>query len=165
MLTLAAMVAAHVLFGVLYPWARTGIYLVFLLPLCLLPLARWKAGARALLVLSAAMAQANRIDRYMEWTIDANSRDLARTIVARHASGAAPVRIACEFPVCHALRMYTSMWKLAWADVQEVTALDPGFDYYLLSGEMEQQAALLDLRVIYFSPVSGVALAVAGGAQ
>jgi len=163
-LTLAAVVAAHVVFGVLYPWARTGLYLVFLLLVCLLPLARWKVGAIGLLILSAAMAQGIRIDRYMEWAFDANSREVAAAIVARHSSGAAPVRVACHLPVCHAVRLYTAMWGLGWADVQEVGAWEPGFDYYVLTGDVEKDAASLGLRVIYTGPVSGVGLAVPWGA-
>jgi hypothetical protein len=162
-LTLAAVVAAHVVFGVLYPWARTGLYLVFLLLVCLLPLARWKVGAIGLLVLSAAMAQGIRIDRYMEWAFDANSRDVAAAIVARH-SGAAPVRVACHLPVCHALRLYTVMLGMAWAEVQEAGAWEPGFDYYLLTGDVETDAASLGLRVIYKGPISGVGLAIPGDA-
>ena len=161
-LTVAAVVAAHVLFGVPYPQSRTGIYLVFLLPVCFLPLARWKSGAIALLALSAVMAQAIRVDRYTEWAFDANSRDIARTIVARHASSTVPVRIACRLPACRALQLYISMWELGWADVQEVTAWEPGFDYYLLTGEVQQEAASLGLRVVYYGPISGVALAAAG---
>ena len=162
-LTLAAVVAAHVVFGVLYPWARTGLYLVFLLLVCLIPLARWKIGAIGLLVLSVLMAQGIRVDRYMEWGFDANSRDVAAAIVARHPSGAEPVRIACHLPVCHALRLYTLMWRLGWADVQEVDASAQGFDYYLLTGDVETDAASLGLRVIYKGPVSGVGLAIPGG--
>jgi hypothetical protein len=161
-LTIGGVVAAHVLFRVPYPQARTGIYLLFLLPLCLLPLARWQGGAMVLLALSVAMAQGIRIDRYAEWTFDANSRDIAAAIVARHGSSTAPVRVACRLPLCRALQLYTVMWKLGWADVQEVTSWAPGFDYYLLSGEVEREAASLGLHVIYYGPVSGVALAAAG---
>jgi len=164
-LTLAAVVGAHVVFGVLYPWARTGLYLVFLLLVCLLPLARWKVGAVGLLVLSAAMAQGIRIDRYMEWAFDANSREVAAVILERHSSGAAPVRVACHLPVCHAVRLYTAMWGLGWADVQEVGAWEPGFDYYVLTGDVEKDAASLGLRVIYTGPVSGVGLAIPEGAR
>jgi len=161
-LTFAAVIVAHVVFGVLYPRARTGLYLVFLLLLCLVPLARWKVGAIALLVLSATMAQGIRVDRYMEWTFDANSRDVAAAIVAHHPSAAAPVRIACHLPVCQAVRLYTSMWRLGWADVQDVDTAAQGFDYYLLTGDVETEAASRGLRVIYKGPVSGVGLAIPG---
>ncbi len=166
LLTVAAVITAHALFGVLYPRARTGIYLLFLASLALLPLACWRIGAAALFFLSVAMAQGIRIDRYMEWTFDANSREIAAQIVERHASSAEPVRVACRLPVCRSVQVYAAMWKLDWAEVREVEAWEPGFDYYILAGDIEQQTEALGLRVVYRGPESGAVLAApAGGLQ
>ena len=163
-LTAVAVIAAHVLFGVLYPFARTGIYLLFLLPLCLLPLARWKSGAILLLALSATMAQGIRIDRYREWDFDANARQIAEEIVARHPSAAGPVRVACFFPVCRAVRLYTVMWNVP-GEVEEVTSWEPGFDYYVFPEDAPPEDGTLGLGVIYRSPVSKAALAAPRGAD
>ena len=59
-LTAGFVIASHVLLGVQYPLARTGLYFLFLLPLCLLPLARWSIGAGALALLCILMAQGIR---------------------------------------------------------------------------------------------------------
>lgn len=165
LLTLAAVAAAHVLFGVRYPRGRTGIYLLFLPALAMLPLARSRAGAAALMLASAAMAQGIRIDRYMEWRFDANTRDIIAQVASRHASSGGPVRVACPAPACRALQLYAVVRKLDWVEIRETPVWQPGFDYYVLIGDTEEQAARHGLRILYRGPVSGTVLAAPAGGR
>ena len=158
-LTACIVVASHVLLGVMYPFARTGLYFLFLLPLCLLPLARWRTGAGAVALLSMAMAQGIRADRYMEWPFDASSRDIIAQIQSRHTAGGPPVRILCIRPLGWALVLYRAMYRLDWISEIEWNRWERGFDYYVLHPGDRDRVAEFDLRELFTGPVSGTILA------
>jgi hypothetical protein len=160
-LTACSVAASHVLFAVPYPWGRTGLYFLFLLPLCLLPLARWWSGAGALALLCVVMAQGIRTDRYMEWSFDASDRDIMARIESRHRADSRPVRILCSFPIATTLQMYRAMYHLDWISDIAMSRWERGFDYYVIGEDDGDKVAELALRKLSVGP-SGTILAVPG---
>jgi len=158
-LTACILIASHVFLGVKYPEARTGLYFLFLLPMCLLPLARWRTGAGAVALLSIALAQGIRTDRYLEWPFDASSRDIIAQIQSRHTAGSPPVRILCIRPLGWALELYRAMYRLDWISEIELTRWERGFDYYVLHAVDRDKVAEFDLRELFIGRVSGTILA------
>jgi hypothetical protein len=159
-LTACLVIASHMWFGVLYPVGRTGLYFVFLLPLCLLPLARWRAGAGALALLCLTMAQGIRWDRYMEWRFDASNRDIMARIESRHIADSGSVRILCSVPMANTLRLYRAMHQLDWVNDIVMNRWERGFDYYVIGAGDSDKVAELDLQELSVGAVSGTILAV-----
>jgi len=159
-LTAGLVVASHVLMGVQYPLARTGLYFLFLLLLCLLPLARWSIGAGALALLCVLMAQGIRADRYMEWRFDASNRDILARIKSRHTADRRPVRIVCSKPMATTFELYRAMDRLDWISNIEMNRWEHGFDYYVIGDVDSDKVAELSLRELSVGSASGTILAV-----
>ncbi len=161
--TAAGVAASHMLFALPYPWGRTGLYFLFLAPLVVAAgLRRWRGGvAMAVLgVLVAAMASGIAVDRFLEWSFDASSREMMLRIRERHGAGDGPVRIAASAPLERTLALYRVMFGMDWAATIEAGPDQAGFDYYVLRQEDRAGAAARGLREIFASEVSGTALAV-----
>jgi hypothetical protein len=82
--TLSLLFVAHWMFGVKFPYSRTGVYLVVLIILASVMLAR-HSGRRAVLVpwcvlltlLTAAEVAALRVRHFGEWIPDADNKEIA----------------------------------------------------------------------------------------
>ncbi|MEO8098596.1 MAG: hypothetical protein ABI811_12910 [Acidobacteriota bacterium] len=155
-LTAAAVMASHTVFGMLLPYARTGLYFLFLAPLCMIPLARWKAGVAALAALTVVMASTNHSSYYMEWRFDASSREIAQLIADRRQSSGA-VRVAAAPPLESALRIYAQMRGAAW-NIERANQWEPGFDFYVFYDD-DKSIQTLGLHEIYSNPVSRIRVA------
>jgi hypothetical protein len=158
-LTASLVIASHVLMGVPYPLARTGLYFLFLLSLCLLPLARWSEGAGALALLCVLMAQGIRADRYMEWRFDASNRDILARIESRHTADSRPVRIVCSKPMATTFELYRAMHRLDWISDIQMNRWERGFDYYVIGDIDSNKVAELSLRELLVGAASGTILA------
>ncbi len=81
----------------------TGLYFLFLLALCLLPLwRRWwfGAGAMPIALLCVVMAQGIRLDRYMEWRFELlQPRHHHPDRIQTQGADSRPVRILCSRPM------------------------------------------------------------------
>jgi hypothetical protein len=159
-LTAVLVAASHVFLGVPYPLARTGLYFLFLLPLCLLPLARWSAGAGALALLCVLMAQGIRADRYQEWRFDASNRDIMARIESIHRAYNQPVRISCSRPMATTLELYRAKDRLNWISDIAMDRWERGFDYYVIRDGDSDKVAELALRELSAGSASGTILAV-----
>ena len=154
-ITVLGLLLAHQMFGILYPYARTGIYLLFLIPVYLLGIAsiaqrsaphrgRWLPLAWAVVVIGMAtpLAVSIRFDRFAEWPFDTNAKRLLREIDAdRRANGLAKVDIIATHPMKSTLEIYKEKDHLDWIgrieDASSPVDYRPGYDYYVIYGERE----------------------------
>jgi hypothetical protein len=171
-LSLAAVVAAHALLGVLYPLGRTGIYwpplfalaAVFTLPWlrrAKLPGKLAAAAVSAVLLVSVGLFAASfRTGPIPEWRYDAGTRRIVRLLMARHATEPARrIQLGVSWPLEPSLNFYRQMYDLKW--LVPVTRADPDgdYDFYVL---LPQDQAILKTRALeplYTDPVSQATLA------
>jgi hypothetical protein len=171
-LSLAAVVAAHALLGVLYPLGRTGIYwpplfalaTVFTLPWlwrARLPGKLAAASVCAVLAVSVGLFAASiRTGPIPEWRYDAGTKRVIRLLMARHASEPARhIRLGVSWPLEPSLNFYRQMYDLKWLVPVTRAAPDGEYDYYVL---LPQDRALLKTRALeplYSDPISEATLA------
>lgn len=176
-LTALGLFTAHQLFGILYPYSRTGIYLLFLIPVYLLGIARlsltapaqrarWVslAWAAVVIAIAAPMAVSIRLDRFAEWPFDTNAELLLQRIDAdRRANGIAKVDILATHPMKSTLAVYKAKNHLDWIgrieDASAPADYQPGYDYYVIYGERDVSPEL-DLTDILSGLPSETRLAV-----
>jgi hypothetical protein len=156
-MSLAALIAAHHIAGVLYPWGRTGIYLIwFFLAGCA---AVWAGGARMFEVVCVALAVmfAAQIDAsyYSEFREDADMRAVMRRVAALEGSRG----LAGSLELATVVDFYRARCGL-----QRVSALQPVSEtqdaaIYILLPKHRNVIERRRLRVLWVGPISGVILA------
>ncbi len=166
---MAGVVTAHVLFGVLYPLDRTGLYLTMLAGIAWAVLAdaapwRWfrvvnMALAAVLLVQFATQVQTRF---FWPWWYNGATRDAA-ALLDRATRGEAPGSVSVsatltQQPVLEFYRVHYEIGALRPIERQLPTALS-GYDYYVLGPPDSAKAEENRLRVLYREPVSGVVVA------
>ncbi|HYL78570.1 MAG TPA: hypothetical protein VEU96_30545 [Bryobacteraceae bacterium] len=154
-----------------YPWVRTALFFLFLVPVCLLvagrwlwslgPRARpaawlWSAGLFALVVITALEFDTRY---YIEWRFDAGDREIIQRIVSMHGAGNQPARIAAGFPLSWSMNLYRQMYRLAWLEPVELKQPEKGYDYYVLRHDDAHFIHELGLRTVYVHQLSGAILA------
>src|SRR5262249_46813986 len=141
------LIAAHRLFGILYPIRRTGIYWIplFLL-VCFALFVRierpdWKRlAAASCLVASIAclvqfLSQWN-VHHYAEWPYDFDTRRIVQKLIEAHApSGSLPATIGATWNFEPSLNFYRRSYHLDWMRPVERNLTVPKGDYYVLLGE------------------------------
>ncbi|MEP7355013.1 MAG: glycosyltransferase family 39 protein [Acidobacteriota bacterium] len=156
--TAVGLVVGHVVLGLAYPLARTGIYLLFLGLLSGLWIGRWRLGLVALILLCIGMLHGIRTDRYQEWELDADNRQLAQALMSRHQEGES-TRVFTSSFLDQSLMFYQRMYGLNW--ISEINSLDwkPGYDYVMLWSISHDELQTRGLRPVYTGP-RGAILAV-----
>jgi hypothetical protein len=169
-LTVCFLIATHAFLAVPYPWVRTGLYLMFLAPVCLLAACRWlwsqpKAPYLAwswtagLVALVAVMASQFNVDYYLEWRFDESGREIVQRLRSMH-SGTQPLRVLAKFPLDLPLEFYRDRDRLAWLQWSEQSPPRKGFDAYLFNPEDAHFVRELGLRTVYVAEGIGTMLAV-----
>jgi hypothetical protein len=144
--TAAALVVSHVLLNVAYPWTRTGLYLLFLVPLCFLPLTRWKWVNLPLAAVGIYMALQINPRHYQEWDFDASNREIMDRIEQRHKEDRRPVRIAATSPTQFTFEMYRKIRGLDWIVAIDSGKWEPGYDYYVFTDVDFERVKTMGLR-------------------
>jgi hypothetical protein len=156
-MSLAALAAAHHFAGVLYPWGRTGIYLIwFLLASCV---ATSASGARLFDMVCLALATAFILQieysYYGEFREDADMRAVMKRV--RGLGRAQPLAGSLE------LATVVDFYR-ARCGLQNVSALYPVSEaqdaaVYILLPKHQDVLERRRLRVLWVGPISGVILA------
>jgi hypothetical protein len=168
-LSMAGVAASHFLAGLPFPWARTGIFLLFLTPLflmaCVARAGGWgrRAGIALAVVIVAVMVSGIKTDRYLEWTSDADIDAIAAMIRAGHRS--AEVRVASSPPLHLTLALYREVHRMDWITDISQDPFAPGYDYYVLGDLDRERGRAMGLKEIFVSQRGGTALAVPGAAE
>lgn len=162
---------SHALLGLKLPVMRTGVYLLFLFPLCffaLLALTGKSAERRLGLVLSPiwillALCYARQCTprATWDWRYDASTREFARTIdILRAGSNLHGITIGGSWIFEPALNFYRQKnGYTEWRPVVRQKPADPA-DFYLLVNQDRSVVANLHLRILIDDPNSGAVLAV-----
>lgn len=156
-MSLIALIAAHHIAGVLYPWGRTGIYLIwFFLAGCA---ALCAGGVRIFDVVCVALAVifAVQIDAsyYSEFREDADMRAMMKRVAALDGSRA----LAGSLELATVVDFYRARCGLQNISALEPVATAQGAAIYIL---LPKHRAVIDrrrLRILWVGPVSGVILA------
>jgi membrane-bound metal-dependent hydrolase YbcI (DUF457 family) len=155
---LAALMAAHAMAGVLYPWSRTGIYLVwFFLVGCA---AVWggsssRVFAVACTALAVLFAMQIEVSYYSEFREDADMRTLMRRVAALPG----PHRLAASFELDTVVDFYRVRYRMD--DWLYLKRQDPAADadIYILLPKHSRIIAQRHLRVVWTGHISGVIVA------
>ncbi len=169
------LVAANRVFQVLYPQARTGLYLVPLFVLTALTL--WVSirkyrvlslltglplGVVAVLCLVQFMAEF-QVTRYSEWGFDSATKRIVHVIRERQAKQPrASVRVGDTAVLEPAINFYRRLYKLDWMQPVTRETPDDSYDYYVLTEQDTPLIEKLGLTVIFVDAGCGTALAVPG---
>ncbi len=172
LLALALAVTAHKTFGVLYPIARTGLYLIPLF--VLVALALWKriesrrVLSRTIAVPFAALAVLCifqfaiqfQTNHYAYWRYDAGTKRIVNLIRERHGARPAPnVRIGLSWELEPSINFYRRMYRLDWMAPGTRAGPKGQYDYYVLLAGETDLVKEMGLAVLYTDPVSGAVLA------
>ena len=175
-LSVGILVALHGTLRVLYPYGRTGLYLIPLFSLTTLALPASLSRRRAALLLAGrplwvvgmacvAVYLAQSHTRYYgEWLFDASTKDIVKLIRDRQRERPlARARVGITWELEPSMNFYRRAYKLAWMAPLERKGPEADYDYYVL---LDRDALLIKkrgLRVLYDNRVSGVYLAEPGG--
>jgi len=156
----------------LYPFARTSLYAVFLCTLVvLLALAQlvrsgqpWRATGYAMTVVMILVAGLYglefRTQWYGDWKFDAGTQDLMRSLIGLHSSSSQnPVHLGVSWPLQTTAEFYREIYHLDW--LAPVTRDRPSCeDDYVLAMLVERSVVdELAFEVLKQDPVSGTVLA------
>jgi hypothetical protein len=166
--------AAHLLSGIPYPEDRTGIYFVPLASLAALGFARmlferrgfphWIGMAVAVVLCSFAVefaAQWN-VNSFWVWRYDADTKRIFEALEAAPKParpGDGQIRLGVSWVFEPALNYYREVRKAAWLAPVLRDGIDGPRQFYVLSAEDLNAAALPKLRTLYQGRVSGAELA------
>lgn len=168
-MSLGMLIAAHYLWGMLYPIDRTAIYLAALLTLESMlvieyvlnaPRLHWAIGmlatAPAVLTLFFFL-RGFTTSYYYEWRFDAGTKRVFHILEGQIPfNSGKPMRVGVDWRLDFSLNFYRQMYHADW--LAEVTRDPPpeagGFDYYVLLPDDGQPTRKLALRVIYRDPIS-----------
>jgi len=157
-ISLAALMAAHTVAGVLYPWSRTGIYLVWLF---LAGFAAVWAGSGSRLFAGACIALAVLFAMQIEASYYSEFREDAdmRTLMKRVARLPGPHRIAASFELDTVVDFYRTRYRLNdWPYLKRLDEAKDA-DVYILMPKDGRVIAQRNLRVVWTGPISGVVVA------
>ncbi len=144
LLSLLIVVGAHLVLHLLYPYQRTGLYLLALFPLGYLSAAdaiwgRGLPGRVAVLpgiVLMAALllvfGHELHAGFFVEWPYASESKELLQAVRERQTEGGKPVRIGGSFMFSYIANYYRDRYRWTWLEPMENHGLTKGFDYYFL---------------------------------
>jgi hypothetical protein len=178
--SLAAIVAAHALRGVVFPRDRTAIYLVMLLTFEWMLLVEMAlrgpriyraAGLFAAIPMAIAVVFFLRgftTSYYYEWRYDAGTRRAFEYLEEQAArqpgrfTADKPMKVGVNWKSNYTFNFYQHMYHADWmAHVERDPApASGGFDYYVLLPEDLEPTKKLGLRVIYRDAVSSQEVAV-----
>jgi hypothetical protein len=158
---------AHSLFGVLYPYRRTGLYLVILFVLsCGVALQaldgarlRWFARGFAMIIAVPVMvlflAQIN-MRMYGEWTFDQNFVELVDHLVADHKTAVPKAKVTVGLNPLYVFQLgfYRASRGLGWIETFDLRGPERKYDYYFLRPEDRHLIQERNLRLIYTEPDS-----------
>jgi hypothetical protein len=174
--SIASLAVLHLLFGVLYPYERTGLYLIPLatITLALSPqlwfvIGRAKAigriwGGVVCLFLGVLIFQyliELKVNRYEEWTYDAGTKRVLLKLREIRSGQPKPERLGVSWVFEKTVNCYREVHRWNWlAPVSRDN--DPhqnSFDSYYLRQDDFDVIRLKRLNVVYTDPVSGSVLA------
>lgn len=172
-LSVAVLAAAHNLFGVKYPLARTGLYFIPLLVLGATALWAWlgshpaasRAAGSALaglgvlcLVQFLALFQCNH---YGEWRFDRSTKRIVQLIREDYVrSPQGRVRIGATWMLEPTINFYRRRYRLDWVEPVERGSPDGDYNYYVLVGEDRGVAAKRKLEILFVDRFAEVLLGV-----
>ncbi len=183
MLGAILLVAAHHLFGVLYPASRTGLFWVvtasLLGPLLAGKLTSWSRYGRpaAVMLATAGLACAAylgsqiRTGDYAEWRYDAGTKEMVRRIDALPRA-AGPMRAGVTWTLASSMEYYRRVWKLDWDPVArmpveqlEQRARASEFQCVVLLPADQYVLERIGWRPVFRDPVTQAILAVPAAAR
>lgn len=156
--------------GVLYPHARTGLYLLPLFTLSLVSAIHLfssrsvfrYAGYAFLMAFAAAYISQLETRYFIEWKFDASTKELTKRVAADYAVHPlkSPVRVGATWTLQPSLDFYRKRQHLHWMEQINRQELETEpFDYYVLVGDDTQLVRKLGLRVLYTDRLSGAVVA------
>jgi hypothetical protein len=169
-ISVAVLLAAHGMLGVKYPWSRSGLYLVWLFPVCYLVLWTWTAGERgwlrrfspvyglACLAFAALFVSQFNTRYYFDFRDDAAVRGMMSRLRDLH-----PPQSACvggTWTYEPTVNYYRDRYRLSWLEEMKRTEKpEAGCRFFILSANDRRYLTELDLRTLWSDPVSGAVLA------
>lgn len=181
-LSMVCLAAAHSMFGILYPVARSGLYFPLLVPLFCAALARcatlppWNSVAleRAYVLCAGAMAlwflTAVQFTTYAEWRFDRNTLELFDRIqAAAKRDNRGQARVGATYLLAPPLEFYRRALHDTWlAPVESFNGAALAaraklnqFDYFAVLPQDESIARPFARRLLWADPATGVVLAAA----
>jgi hypothetical protein len=177
LLTLAELASAHRVFGMSYPFGRTGLYLLVLFLLTMAGAAstlggfatrRAQATSVAALIVLALLAgrfvTELNTGYFHHWRYDAGTRDIFREITTRQrAKGRGAVRVAAGEVFGPSLEFYGATEGDGGLSIDSERWLErpSAFDYFVVSPDTSRELERTHpglARVVYVHPVSGAVL-------
>ena len=169
-LSLLYLIAAHYAFHVLYPWTRTGLYLIWLFLLACLAiwgfaarepgLVHWLGIPFAIGSIALAATFLAQFDTrfYYDFRSDADVRPMMRRLREIHTGG--PACLGGTWLFEPTVNYYRLRDRIGW--LEPMVRTDPpqaGCRYFLLSAGDARFIDSLHLRPLWTGPVSGAILA------
>ncbi len=175
LLSLGLLMVLHRALGVLYPYERTGLYLIplFVLTALALPLALrrrraaflaaglpvWLAGLGCL----GQFVVQFQTTHYSEWSFDGSTKRIVKLIRENQArQSLARVRVGATWELEPSLNFYRRLYKLDWLEPVTRKGPDADYDYYVLLGGDAPLVEKRGLSVLYRDRQSGATLAAPG---
>jgi hypothetical protein len=174
LVSLAGVIAGHLIGGLRYPAGRTAIYLV---PLLVLAWLTWAARCfesaqlpltKGILVCLPAMAAVAAFlagfttEYYYEWRSDAGNKPIFQILKQQGPGGKRPARLGVNWNLWPGANYYRKRYGLNWMEpVTTAPMSDGGFDFYILV--LPDDQATLDrvrLKILYRDPISGEQLGI-----
>ncbi|MGI8745942.1 MAG: hypothetical protein ACR2NN_25850 [Bryobacteraceae bacterium] len=166
-----ALFVLHTLFGVPFPYERTGIYFIPLITMTVFlgtlgfersPRLKWLAAV-ILLYLCAVVFQyvlELKSNRYEQWTFDAGTKRVLNLLSRLPRPDSRRCRLGISWVYEPSINYYRGLNKMDW--LEPVTRAGPRsekFDYYYLTDEDRAVLEALQLRSVYVDAVSHAVLA------
>ncbi|HUS08789.1 MAG TPA: hypothetical protein VMZ52_20970, partial [Bryobacteraceae bacterium] len=160
---MAQLVAAHYAVGLLYPYGRTGLYLVPIFSLMWLlavrdtgqwPRIQFLAAVPFCVCIALFVGQTNRT-AYAEWLFCASTKTVAKIL---RQNGA--VRVGVSWPLEPSLNYYRQRYRIT--GMQPITRESPdgNYDHFVLLPEDYSLVAKRQLKVVFQDDESKVLVAV-----
>lgn len=165
LLTLAVLFAANHVFGILYPYRRTGLYLLPLASLTLM-LVVLQAGRFAPIASIIPLAcvfeflAGWNLHFYDEWAFDASNRQMAKIVRALPRPAGRKARLRANWQCMQSWRYYIKRYRLDWVELVDGREATGSFDVFVLLSEDAPLLAKHNLRTLLQEPVSGARLAI-----
>lgn len=160
LLSLLFVVGAHRIFHLLYPYQRTGLYLLALFPLGYLSAAdaicdrglpgRIAAFPGIVLMAALLLVFGTELHRgfFVEWPYASESKVLLEAVRERQPAGGRPVRIGGSFMFSYIANYYRDRYRWTWLEPMDNHGLLKGFDYYFLVTPEAKYVDQLHLRTL-----------------
>ena len=183
-LSMVCLAAAHSMFGVLYPVARSGLYFMLLVPLLCAALARcaanppWAALGRVYVFAAGALAlwflTAIQLSSYSEWRFNRNTLELFHRLQdAAKRENRSQARVGATYLLAPPLEFYRRALRDKWlAPVESFNGAALAararlnqFDYFAVLPQDDSIAREFAPRRLWTDPTTGVFLYAAAGAN